>query len=140
MAGIIALIHDVIVASGIFLLLDWQISLSVIAAVLTVIGYSINDTVVIFDRIRENLQLHKGEMFGDLVNLSINQTISRTLITSLTTFIVVFIMWLFGGPEISDFVFVMMWGIILGTYSSVCLSGPFVAWRLSRKSAKNGGK
>ncbi len=139
-AAVLALLHDVLVVLAIYLLSGRTLGLTTVAAFLTVIGYSINDTVVIFDRIRENLQLHKGEKFGDLINLSINQTVSRTLITSLTTFIVVFIMWLFGGPEISDFVFVMMWGIILGTYSSVCLSGPFVAWRLSRKSAKNGGK
>ena len=124
---------------AIYLLSGRTIGLTTVAAFLTVIGYSINDTVVIFDRIRENLKLHKGEKFGDLVNLSINQTLSRTLITSVSTFIVVFIMWCFGGPEISDFVFVMMWGIILGTYSSVFLSGPFVAWRAQRKAAKEKG-
>ncbi|MBE6364924.1 MAG: protein translocase subunit SecD [Lentisphaerae bacterium] len=141
-AAVLALLHDVLVVLAIYLLSGRTIGLTTVAAFLTVIGYSINDTVVIFDRIRENLKLHKGEKFGDLVNLSVNQTISRTLITSLTTFMVVFIMWLFGGPEISDFVFVMMWGIILGTYSSVCLSGPFVAWRLSRSkgAVEKGGK
>ena len=139
-ASVLALLHDVLAVLAIYLLSGRTVGLTTVAAFLTVIGYSINDTVVIFDRLRENLQLHKGGKLGDLVNLSVNQTLSRTLITSLTTFIVVFIMWLFGGPEISDFVFVMMWGIILGTYSSVCLSAPFVEWQLRRKAAKNGGR
>ncbi|MBE6355846.1 MAG: protein translocase subunit SecD [Lentisphaerae bacterium] len=139
-ASVLALLHDVLVVLAIYLLSGRTIGLTTVAAFLTVIGYSINDTVVIFDRVRENLQLHKGESFSSLVNLSINQTLSRTMITSLTTFIVVFIMWIFGGPEISDFVFVMMWGIILGTYSSVFLSGPFVAWRMNCKLARQGGR
>ena len=139
-ASVLALLHDVLVVLAIYLLSGRTLGLTTVAAFLTVIGYSINDTVVIFDRVRENLQLHKGESFSSLVNLSINQTISRTMITSLTTFIVVFIMWIFGGPEISDFVFVMMWGIILGTYSSVFLSAPFVAWRMNRKALKQGGR
>lgn len=137
-SAVCALLHDVLVVLAVYLLSGRTISLTTVAAFLTVIGYSINDTVVVFDRLRENLQLHKNSSFGSLVNLSINQTLSRTLITSFTTFVVVFIMWLFGGPEISDFVFVMMWGIILGTYSSVCLSGPFVAWNFVRKAAKSG--
>jgi len=139
-SSVFALLHDVLAVLAIYILSGRTIGLTTVAAFLTVIGYSINDTVVIFDRLRENLNLHKTETFENLVNLSVNQTLSRTLITSLTTFIVVFIMWLFGGPEISDFVFVMMWGIILGTFSSVFLSGPFVAWQMRRKQAKNGGR
>ena len=136
LASVLALLHDVLVVLAVYLLTGRTVGLITVAAFLTVIGYSINDTVVIFDRLRENLQIHKTSKFDELVNLSINQTLSRTLITSLTTFMVVFIMWLFGGPEISDFVFVMMWGIILGTYSSVCLSAPFVAWRMRCKAKK----
>lgn len=139
-ASVLALLHDVMVVLAIYLLTGRTIGLTTVAAFLTVIGYSINDTVVIFDRLRENLQIKKGLTFAEQVNLSINQTLSRTLITSLTTFIVVFIMWLFGGPEINDFVFVMMWGIILGTFSSVCLTGPFVNWQMKRKAAKEGGR
>ena len=139
-AGVLALLHDVLVVLAIYLLTGRTIGLTAVAAFLTVIGYSINDTVVIFDRIRENLSLHKGESFGDIANLSINQTLSRTMITSLTTFIVVFIMWLFGGAEISDFVFVMMWGVLIGTFSSVCLSAPFVAWRMQGRKSKLGAK
>ena len=138
-AAVLALCHDVIAVLAVYLLCGRTIGLTTVAAFLTVIGYSINDTVVIFDRIRENSQLKKGLSLAENVNLSINQTLSRTLITSVSTFIVVFIMWCFGGPEISDFVFVMMWGIILGTYSSVFLSGPFVAWRAQRKAAKEKG-
>ena len=139
-SAVVALVHDVLIMLGFYAVFGFTVNTSFIAAILTIVGYSINATIVVFDRVRENLQLHKGSKFGDLVNLSVNQTLSRTLITSLTTFIVVFIMWLFGGPEISDFVFVMMWGIILGTYSSVCLSAPFVEWQLRRKAAKNGGR
>ncbi len=143
-ASVLVLLHDVLVVLAIYLASGRTIGLTTVAAFLTVIGYSINDTVVIFDRLRENLQLVKGGKLADLVNLSVNQTLSRTLITSFTTFIVVFVMWLFGGQEIGDFVFVMMWGIILGTYSSVMLSAPFVLWRQQRKDAKaaklHGGK
>ena len=141
LASVMALLHDVMVVLAIYLASGRTVGLTTVAAFLTVIGYSINDTVVIFDRVRENKELYKGMAFNDLVNLSINQTLSRTLITSLTTFIVVLVMWLFGGPEISDFTFVMMLGVLLGTYSSIMLSGPYVAWRQANKLAKkNGGK
>ncbi|MBE6398957.1 MAG: protein translocase subunit SecD [Lentisphaerae bacterium] len=141
LASVLALLHDVAVVLAIYLVSGRTVGLTTVAAFLTVIGYSINDTVVIFDRLRENLNLQKGMSFKELANLSINQSLSRTLITSFTTFIVVLVMWLFGGPEISDFVFVMMLGVILGTYSSIMLSAPFVAWRHERKLAKkNGGK
>jgi preprotein translocase SecF subunit len=140
-ASVLALLHDVLVVLAVYLACGRTISLTTVAAFLTVIGYSINDTVVVFDRLRENIQINKGNDLASLVNLSINQTLNRTFLTSFTTFIVVFVMWVGGSPEINDFVYVMMLGIILGTYSSVMLSGPFVAWRAARKAAKaNGGK
>ena len=140
-ASVLALLHDVLVVLAIYLAVGRTIGLTTVAAFLTVIGYSINDTVVIFDRLRENLNLHEGAPFEDMVNLSINQTFGRTMITSITTFAVVFVMWVGGSPEINDFVFVMMLGVILGTYSSVMLSAPFVAWRRRSKLAKAiGGK
>lgn len=127
LTSILALLHDVIIVTGIFLALGRTISLTVIAALLTVIGYSINDTVVIFDRIRENASLKTCKTYEENVNLSINQTLNRTMLTSLTTFIVVFVLFLGAGVAINDFVLIMMLGIIVGTYSSVFLAGPMVA-------------
>ncbi|MBO5924128.1 MAG: protein translocase subunit SecD, partial [Lentisphaeria bacterium] len=127
MAGIIALLHDVIVATGIFLLLDKQISLSVIAAVLTVIGYSINDTIVIFDRIREDLRAKSGMSYAQIINASINQTLNRTLLTNITTALAVIMLLVFGGAAISDFTLLMLLGVIIGTYSSVFIASPIVA-------------
>ncbi len=134
--SILALIHDVIIVSGIFLVLGRTVSLTVIAAMLTVIGYSINDTVVIFDRIRENVALKSCKFFGDNVNLSVNQTLNRTILTSLTTFIVVFVLFIGAGVAINDFVLIMMLGIIIGTYSSIFLTGPMVAWMHARRDRR----
>ena len=127
MAGIIALVHDVIVSLGIFILLDRQVSLPVIAAVLTVIGYSINDTIVIFDRIREDLRSKTGMSYAAVINASINQTLNRTLLTSITTGLAVLMLLIFGGVAISDFVLLMLLGVIIGTYSSVFIASPIVA-------------
>ena len=136
LASVMALFHDVLVVLAIYLAAGYTVGLTTVAAFLTVIGYSINDTVVIFDRIRENNQSEKFSNFADNVNLSINQTLSRTLITTLTTFIVVFILWIAGGPELKEFTLVMMLGVLLGTYSSICLAGPMVNFLESRKSKK----
>ena len=128
-AGTIALVHDVIVSLGIFILMGRELSLPVVAALLTIIGYSINDTIVIFDRIREDAKLYPGENFHTLIDAAINRTLSRTLLTSVTTFLVVAVMFCFGGIVINDFVLVMMLGIVIGTYSSVFLASPMVvAW------------
>ena len=138
-SSVLALGHDVLAVLAIYLAMGRTISLTVVAAILTVIGYSINDKVVEFDRIRENNANIKGMAFSDIVNLSINQTLSRTLITSVTTFIVVFILYIGGGVAINDFVFIMMLGVIIGTYSSIFLAAPFVAkWNEHRinKAAK----
>jgi preprotein translocase SecF subunit len=109
------------------MLLGREISLSVVAAILTIIGYSIMDTIVVFDRIRENLKLVKDKPYKEIVNMSINQTLSRTVLTAFTVFIVVFILFLFGGTAINDFVFVMMLGVVIGTYSSVIVASPIIA-------------
>ena len=135
-SGVLMLLHDVAVVLAIYLACGRTISLTAIAALLTVIGYSINDNVVIFDRIRENRKLNKCGSFGEYVDLSVNQTLSRTLITSVTTFIVVFILFLFGGVAINDFVFIMMLGVVLGTYSSIFLAAPTVAF-LRRMGARD---
>ena len=136
MASVMALFHDVLVVLAIYLASGKTIGLTTVAAFLTVIGYSINDTVVIFDRIRENIRLEKCKEFSDNVNLSINQTLSRTLITTLTTFIVVFVLWIAGGPDLQEFTMVMMLGVLLGTYSSICLAGPMVNTFIRFKAKK----
>ncbi len=125
--GILALVHDVIVSLGIFILIGREMSLPVVAALLTIIGYSINDTIVVFDRIREEARLWPGKPFRELINESINKTLSRTLLTSATTFLVVLVMFCFGGIVINDFVLVMMLGIVIGTYSSVFIASPLVS-------------
>ena len=127
MAGIIALIHDVVIGVGIFLLLDRQITLTGIAAVLTIIGYSINDTIVVFDRIREDLHAKDGSSYFAIINRSINQTLNRTLLTSITTLIVIVMLLIFGGMAIQDFVLLMLLGVVIGTYSSVFIASPIVA-------------
>lgn len=124
--AIVALFHDVLITLGIFSIMDLPISLSVIAAFLTIVGYSLNDTIVIFDRIRENLKAQKRDPYNAVINQSINQSLSRTIITSLTTFFVVFILWLFGGEVIHNFAFAMIIGVVVGTYSSVYIASPIL--------------
>ena len=127
MAGIIALVHDVVIGVGIFLLLGQQVTLTGIAAILTIIGYSINDTIVVFDRIREDLHAKDGSTYFAIINRSINQTLNRTLLTSITTLLVVVMLLIFGGMAIQDFVLLMLLGVIIGTYSSVFIASPIVA-------------
>lgn len=122
--AIVALIHDVLVAVGIFALLGLEINLTVVAAILTIIGYSINDTIIVFDRIREDLQRHKGMELIPLVDKSINETLSRTIITSLTVFFVVIVLYLRAEGDIKNFAFAMMIGVITGTYSSISMAAP----------------
>ncbi len=126
-ASILALVHDVIIVMGIYAATGRTVSLSVVAAVLTVIGYSINDTVVEFDRVRENVRNNQGTTYEDVINMSLNQTLNRTLLTSLTTFLVVVVLFIWGGVAINDFVLIMMLGVIVGTYSSLFIASPIVA-------------
>ena len=127
--GIVALIHDVILTIGALSLLDKEFTLTIVAALLTIIGYSINDTIVVCDRIRENLRKSSKKDFGEIINGSINETLSRTILTSLTVFIVVVILFFLGGEVIHDFAFAMMVGVFVGTYSSIFIATPIVlAW------------
>jgi SecD/SecF fusion protein len=132
MGALIAMFHDVLIVLAVFsifygiLPFSLEIDQAFIAAILTVIGYSINDTVVVFDRIRENLDLHKRRKFTPLVNDALNSTISRTINTSLSTFVVLLVIFLFGGEVIRGFVFALMVGIVVGTYSSLCIASPLV--------------
>jgi SecD/SecF fusion protein len=140
-ASIIALFHDVIIATGIFVLCGNEVSLPVVAALLTIIGYSLNDTIVVFDRIREGLSLNPNMNYKEVINMSINNTLSRTILTSLTTLLVLIIMFFFGGIAINDFVLVMLLGVIIGTYSSIFVASPIVAYwhRKIGMHAKDGG-
>jgi len=129
-AAVIATFHDVIITLGIFSLLNKEITLTVIAALLTLVGYSMNDTIVVFDRIRENVRLKKREDFTDLVNRSINQTLSRTMLTSGLTFLAVVSLFLFGGEVLRGFSLVLVVGVIVGTYSSIFIASPvLVFWQ-----------
>jgi SecD/SecF fusion protein len=127
-AGILALVHDVILALGVFVLFGREMGLPVVAGLLTIIGYSINDTIVIFDRIREERRLHPEKPFETVVDESLNCTLSRTILTSLTTFLVVSVMLVAGGIAISDFMLVIALGIIVGSYSSLYIASPVIVY------------
>ena len=124
--AIAALTHDVAITLGIFSILGYEISLAVIAAFLTIVGYSLNDTIVIFDRVRENVKGLKSIGFRSVINQSINESLSRTIVTSVTTFLVVLILFLVGGEVIHSFAFAMIVGVIVGTYSSIFVASPVV--------------
>lgn len=124
--AVIACLHDTIITIGLFSLFGKEITLTVIAALLTLVGYSMNDTIVIFDRIRENNRLNNRESLGDLINRSVNQTLSRTVMTSGLTFLAVIALFLFGGPVLHGFAFALVVGILIGTYSSVFVASPIV--------------
>jgi len=125
-AAVFAVFHDTLVTLGLFSLFNYEINLTVIAALLTLVGYSVNDTIVVFDRVRENLKTRRREDFETVLNDSINQTLSRTILTSGLTFITVIALFLFGGEIINNFAFAMVIGIIVGTYSSVAVAAPLV--------------
>ena len=135
-AAVVACFHDTIITVGAFSLSNQEISLTVIAAILTLIGYSMNDTIVVFDRIRENLRLSRREPLADLVNRSINQTLSRTVLTSGLTFLTVLSLFVFGGEVLRGFSFALVVGILIGTYSSIAVAAPMLVayqdWRARR--------
>jgi preprotein translocase subunit SecF len=126
LGGLLALVHDIIIALGIFTLLGKTFTLPVLAAVLTIAGYSINDSIVIFDRIRENIRRGTKKSLPDIINVSINQTLSRTVLTSLTVLVVILALLLYGGEIIKDFSLILLIGVIVGTYSSVFIASPTV--------------
>ena len=129
-AAVVACFHDTLITVGFFALTNQEISLTVIAAILTLIGYSMNDTIVVFDRIRENLRLSRRETLPDVVNRSINQTLSRTVLTSGLTFLTVLSLYIFGGQVLRGFSFALVVGILIGTYSSIAIAAPMlVAWQ-----------
>lgn len=137
-AAIAALTHDVATTIGMFSLLQLEFNLSTVAAALTIAGYSINDTVVVFDRVRENLRKYKTMPLLELFDQSINETLSRTILTSGTTLLALVILYFLGGPVIQDFSFAMIWGIGIGTYSSICVATPMLLYmNLPRRERKD---
>ena len=126
--AISALIHDVILTIGIFSLLQIKFDLAIIAAILTIVGYSLNDTVVVFDRVRENLRKFKKRSLIEVMNLSINETMSRTVMTSVTTLLALISLFVLGGDVIRGFVFAMIWGVVVGTYSSIFIASAILLW------------
>ena len=136
--AIIALIHDVILTLGFFSILQLEFNLATVAAVLTIAGYSINDTVVIYDRVRETMRKYKQVPFDEVINLSLNGTLSRTLTTSLTTLLALIALFIFGGIVISSFIIALIWGVFIGTYSSLYVASPILSYLKSdnRKNLK----
>ena len=126
--AIAALIHDVVITVGIFSFLSYEINLSIVAAILTIVGYSMNDTLVIFDRIREKLKKYSKISISEIANLSTNETLSRTLITSVTTLLALFSIYIFGGFILKGFSFAMIVGVIVGTYSSIFVATPLLKY------------
>ena len=140
LGAVIALIHDVLSTIGIFAVLGLEFNLSTVAAILTIAGYSINDTVVVYDRVRENLRKFKKMALPELLNNSINQTLSRTVLTSVTTMLALLSLYFLGGEVIRDFSFAMIWGVIIGTYSSICLAVPVLLYLNVRRGGRPGDK
>ncbi len=126
--AVLALVHDVVLTIGIFSLLQLDFNLSILAAILTIVGYSMNDTVVVYDRVRENLRKFKKMQLDDLLNVAINETLSRTVMTSVTTLIALTALYVFGGEVIRGFTFAMIWGVLVGTYSSVFIASPLLLY------------
>ncbi len=134
MGAIAALAHDVLITIGVYCALGYELSMPIIAALLTIVGYSVNDTIVVFDRIREDLKLEKGKSYKEIANLSINQTLSRTVLTSFTTLLTVVMLLVFGGGAVKDFALALCIGIMVGTYSSIFVATPVVLfWHKEEK-------
>ena len=124
--AVAALLHDVILTIGLFSLVQIEFNLAIIAAILTIVGYSLNDTVIVYDRIRENLRKYKKRPLAEVINLSINDTLSRTILTSVTTLLALLSLYILGGPGLEGFAFAMIWGVIVGTYSSIFVASPML--------------
>lgn len=137
-AGVVSLLHDVLAIIGIFALLGYEFNLTIVAAVMTIAGYSINDSVVVFDRVRENMRKYKTMPLIDLIDLSINQTLSRTFLTGITTILVLIVLYFLGGEVLRGFSFAMLFGVIIGTYSSVFVAVPLLLYMNVRRSTPAG--
>jgi preprotein translocase subunit SecF len=139
-AAVVAVFHDTLITIGIFSLANKQISLTVVAALLTLVGYSMNDTIVVFDRIRENLKIVRRESLENIINISVNQTLSRTVLTSGLTLLTALSLWIFGGEVLNGFAFALVMGIIVGTYSSVFIASPILVFWHNFMDARKPGR
>ena len=136
LGSVVALIHDILITLGVFSLLEYEINLSIIAAFLTIVGYSLNDTIVVFDRIRENIPKYMKKTLDEVVNISLNETLNRTVITSFTSMMVVIILFIWGGEVIKLFAFALIVGVFIGTYSSIFVASPVTAYFEKRSRGK----
>lgn len=135
-AAVIAVFHTVLIVLGLFSIFQWEVNMTVIAALLTLVGFSVNDSIVVFDRIRENLRLHPRNTLYDVTNLSINQTLSRTIITAGLVFLSVLALVLFGGPTLRPFSLALLFGLIFGTYDSIAIASPIMVWWQQQSARK----
>jgi len=133
--SIVAVVHDVLSIVGIFSILNKEVTVTVVAGILTLAGYSMNDTIVIYDRMRENLRLSRKETLGEIINRSVNETLSRTIMTSMTVALTLLVLFFFGGEVIHDFAFAMLWGVFVGSYSSIFVAAPII-YQWQSRSAK----
>ncbi len=138
--AVASLSHDVILTIGLFSILGIEFNLSIIAAILTIVGYSLNDTVVVYDRVRENLRKYKKMSLSDLIDLSLNQMLPRTIMTSISTLVALLALYIFGGEVIRGFTFAMIWGVVIGTYSSIFIAAPVLIYLGARIDQTSGGK
>ena len=137
--AVVALVHDVVATIGVFSLTQLEFNLATVAAILLIVGYSMNDTVVVYDRVRENLRKYKKMTLPDLLSRSVNDTLSRTVMTSVTTLLALLALLILGGPVIRDFCFAMIWGVLVGTYSSVVIAAPLlIQFGLDRAGSREG--
>jgi preprotein translocase SecF subunit len=130
--AVASLAHDVLLTIGLFAFTRMEFNLSIIAAILTIVGYSLNDTVVVYDRVRENMRRYKKKPLPEIIDLSLNQMLSRTVLTSLSTLVALLALYFFGGEVIRGFTFTMIWGVIVGTYSSIFIAAPILIWLNAR--------
>jgi preprotein translocase SecF subunit len=140
LGAVIALFHDVILTIGVFSLTQIEFNLTIIAAILTIVGYSLNDTVIVYDRIRENLRKYKKMPLPEVLNLSINDTLSRTILTSVTTLLALLSLYILGGAALKGFSFAMIWGVLVGTYSSIFVASPLLLALKLRRGVNTGGE
>jgi preprotein translocase SecF subunit len=138
LGAVVALFHDVIITIGVFSLTQIEFNLSIIAAILTIVGYSLNDTVIVYDRIRENLRKYKKMPMPEVLNLSINDTLSRTILTSMTTLLALVALYFLGGEGLRGFSFAMIWGVFIGTYSSIFVASPLLLLLKLKRGANTG--
>ncbi len=140
MGAVLALAHDVVLTIGVFSLTGIEFNLTIIAAILTIVGYSLNDTVIVYDRIRENLRKFKRKPLGEVLNISINDTLSRTILTSVTTLLALVALYVLGGSALKGFSFAMIWGVFVGTYSSIFVASPLLMALKLKRGANTGGE